>query len=103
MPKKLNSKKEAYRCLCDNVSATMASPPSTIDSPITSAARATNVDIDSDSDEECEQTFIGSCVAEPLSLPKLKDAEDNTIITHRNYCSHQLYAYQVQYYDKPQP
>ena len=40
---------------------------------------------------------------EPLPPPKLKDTEDNTIITHGNYCSHQPYAYQVQYYDKPQP
>ena len=39
----------------------------------------------------------------PLLSSKLKDAENNTVITHGNYCFYQPYAYQVQYYDKPQP
>ena len=43
----------------------MASPASTIDSPFALAARATNLP---DSDEECEQTFVGSRVAVKLSV-----------------------------------
>ena len=39
---------------------------STIDSPFASATRATNLDIDSN--EECEQTFVGSRVAVKLGV-----------------------------------
>ena len=45
----------------------MASPASTLDSLIVLAARATNLDID-DSDDDCEQTFIGSRVAVKLGI-----------------------------------
>ena len=44
----------------------MASPASTIDSPIASAARATNVDIGSD--KECEQVLVSSRVAVKLGI-----------------------------------
>ena len=40
---------------------------------------------------------------EPLPPPKLKNADDNTVLTHGNCSCYQPYAYQVQYYDKPQP
>ena len=43
----------------------MHSPASTIDSPIVSAVRATNLP---DSDEEFEQTFVGSCVTVKLGI-----------------------------------
>ena len=48
---------------------TMNSPASTIDSPITTAARATKVDSDSNSDsneEECLQTFAVKLVVIPF-------------------------------------
>ena len=49
---------------------TMASPASSMDSPIASAvARATNVDIKNNDEEECAQTFIGSRVAAKLGVP----------------------------------
>ena len=48
------------------VSTTMASPSSSIDSPMATAVRATNIDVDSD--EECEQTFVGTCVAVKLGV-----------------------------------
>ena len=45
------------------VSATMASPASTIDSPIASAARATNVDSNSDVKIEIEIIYVSTRVA----------------------------------------
>ena len=51
------------------VSATMGSPTSSIDSPMATAARATNVAVDdSDDEEECKQTLIGTCVAVKLGV-----------------------------------
>ena len=51
--------------------STMNSPASTIDSPIALAARATNL---FNSNEECEQTYIGSCVVVNL-LITIKELE----------------------------
>ena len=48
------------------VSTTMASPSSSIDSPMAAAARATNINVNSN--EECEQAFIGTCVAVKLGV-----------------------------------
>ena len=44
----------------------MNSPASTSDFPMASTARATNNDINSN--EECEQTFVGTCVAVKLGV-----------------------------------
>ena len=46
---------------------TMNSPASTIDSPIATAARVTNIDVDN-SNEEYEQTFLGTRVAIKLGV-----------------------------------
>ena len=46
--------------------STMNSPASTIDFPNALAARATNVDIISD--EDCEQTFVGTLVVVKLGV-----------------------------------
>ena len=39
----------------------------------------------------------------PLEPPKLQNADDNTIVAHGNYSALQLYAHEVQYYNKSQP
>ena len=36
----------------------------------------------------------------PLQPPQLRNTDDNTIVTHRNYTAHQPYVYNVQYYNK---
>ena len=37
-----------------------------------------------------------------LQPPKLRNTDDNTIVTHGNYTPQQPYAYKVQYYNKSQ-
>ena len=50
------------------VSTTMGSPTSSIDSPMATAARATNVAVKDSDDEECKQTLIGTRVAVKLGV-----------------------------------
>ena len=50
------------------VPATMGSPTSSIDSPMATAARATNVNVEDSDDEECKQTLIGTRVAVKLGV-----------------------------------